>query len=471
MKARPLLPPEDPEVVSALAALSAEEREAAARFVTERVEENAMLGGEVMRKGVWLRAVAMAVEARATITAKPVSSGAEKPQGEQKPKSARSQGREVAFPDLEPWPDRVDGAALLDEAVATLRRFLSLPEYASEAIALWVLFAHAHDCFSTSPLLAFTSPAKRCGKTTGLQIVGEIVPRPLHAANVTPAAVFRSIDRFSPTLLVDEADTFLSEKEDLRGVLNAGHSRRNAQLIRTVGEHHEVKAFSTWAPKAVALIGALPETLEDRSIVITMKRRARGERLERLRNDRLDELRYLARKAATWTAAASRTLANADPGVPEALDDRAADNWRPLLAIADKAGGEWPQRARKAALRLSAGRDEDAGNIQAQLLTDIHGAFEGCDRLSSKALAEALRSLEDRPWADLVSRSWSLAERSRSAPGAVRNRVQEDSIRRRPAHGVRADRLRGRLHALPAGGRCEAEHRNNPPQQWRKRRD
>jgi len=389
--------PKDPEVERALAALTTQGREAAAELVNRAVCDSPILATSAMQKSVWLTAASEA--ARATTPAD-VSLGAKERPTKQKPHTARTQGREVAFRDLEPWPDPVDGATLLDEIVATLLRFLSLPEHAAEAIALWCVFAHAHDSFTTSPLLAFTSPAKRCGKTTALQITGEIVPRPLHAANVTPAAIFRSVDRLNPTLLVDEADTFLSGKDELRGVLNSGHSRRNARLIRTVGESHEVKSFSTWAPKVVALIGKLPETLEDRSVVVPMKRRARGERLERLRNDRLDELQHLARKAASWARSMEATLADADPDVPDALDDRAADNWRPLLAIADKAGSGWPQRARKAALTLSAGRSEDAGNIQAQLLADIHGAFEDADRLSSGALVETLRGLQDRPWAD-----------------------------------------------------------------------
>jgi putative DNA primase/helicase len=79
------------------------------------------------------------------------------------------------------------------------------------------------------------------------------------------------------SLLVDEADSFLGEKEELRGILNSGHTRDAAYVVRTVGDEHEPRRFSTWAAKAVAMIGHLPDTLADRSIIIPMRRRAPGE--------------------------------------------------------------------------------------------------------------------------------------------------------------------------------------------------
>lgn len=378
-------------------------------------------------------------------------------------------GHEIAFRELDPWPDPVIGAELLDEIVLTFRRFLKLPEGAAEAMALWAVFAHAHDCFPTSPLLAFTSPAKRCGKTTALQIIVEIVPRPLPAANVTPAAVFRSIEKYNPTLLIDEADTFLGEKDELRGMLNSGHSRRSAYLIRTVtvGDHHEVRRFSTWCPKAVALIGKLHETLEDRSIVISMKRRARGEKLERLRGDRLGELEHLARKAATWAASMIPAFRAADPEVPEALDDRAADNWRPLLSVADAAGVDWPERARKAAAILSAGRDDDEGSVSTDLLTDVRTVFEDrkVDRLPSKALAEALKGLEDSRWSD-----WSHG-RGLSPNGLARLLapfgIGPKKIRfpEGPLKGYERAAFKDAFVRYLPGGAVEQEHRNNPRQE------
>ena len=304
------------------------------------------------------------------------------------------------FEDLEPWPGAVDGAELLEKIVRLIERFVRLPVHAAATIALWTIFAHAHDAFSISTVLGFSSPQKRCGKSTGLGIVRRLVPRPVVAANITAAALFRIVELHLPTLLIDEADTFLKENDELRGVLNSGHARATAQVVRTVGDDHIPRAFGTWAPKVIALIGELPDTLEDRAIEIRMTRRKPGEPVERTRADRDHGFGDLARQAARWAADHLEVLRDADPQVPEKLHDRAADNWRPLLAIADLAGGEWPARARGAALALSGARDDES--IGPLLLVDIRSTFaeRRTDRLGSKVLAEALGELADRPWSD-----------------------------------------------------------------------
>jgi len=311
-------------------------------------------------------------------------------------------GSRITLADPEPWPEPVDGADLLAKLVRTFCRFLGLPEWAPVALALWTLHAHAHDASDVSPLLALTSPEKRCGKTTALHVLWALVPRPLPASNVTAAALYRAVERFRPTLLVDEADTFLRDREELRGVLNGGHSRAMAGVVRTVGDDHEARVFSTWAPKAVALIGDLPDTLADRSVIVPMRRRHPDEEVERLRLDRLGELDPLRRMGWRWAQDHAEALRSADPEVPGDLHDRAADNWRPLLAVADLAGGEWPERARKAARALSGLDDGDDGSIRTLLLRDLRSLFEdrGVDRLPSQEIADHLETMEERPWGE-----------------------------------------------------------------------
>ena len=121
-----------------------------------------------------------------------------------------------------------DGAELLDEIRDTSAKHVVLPDGGAEAIALWVLFAHCHDCFDVSPLLAFTSATPECGKSTVLTLIGVLVPRALSASNITPAAVFRTVEKWHPTLIIDEADTFIGDNDELRGILNCGHHRANA---------------------------------------------------------------------------------------------------------------------------------------------------------------------------------------------------------------------------------------------------
>ena len=300
-----------------------------------------------------------------------------------------------------PWPEPVDGEALLDEISATFARHLVLPAGAADAMALWVLHAHCHDSAEISPLLALTSPAPECGKSSALSLVGALVPSPLPGSNITAAAVFRAIEKWHPTLLVDEADTFLKQNDELRGVINSGHWRRMAFVIRVVGEGGNMQParFTTWAPKAIAMIGKLPSTLASRSIHIEMRRMGLGETVEPVRLERLDFGPTVSR-AARWAKDSDPALRSAEPDVPSSLFGRRADNWRHLVAIADAAGGSWPDRARRAAETLSAlGSEQTTGIL---LLEDIRATFTNMevDKITSAQLVEKLVDMETRPWAE-----------------------------------------------------------------------
>jgi putative DNA primase/helicase len=235
-----------------------------------------------------------------------------------------------------------------------------------------------------------------------LIVLGALVARRLFASNVTPAVLFRTIEKYSPVLLIDEADTFVRDNDELRGVLNSGHTRTTAVAIRAVGDDHEPRAFSTWCAKAIALIGRLPGTLADRAIEIPMRRRTADESIERLRQDRIEGVCHaIRRQAARWASDHVTELQAADPAVPEALNDRAADCWRPLLAIADQLGGEWPAQARLAAKALSRAGDVADEDIKVQLLADCHPYVTKHNATSivpTKGLLAHLHGLEDRPW-------------------------------------------------------------------------
>lgn len=192
------------------------------------------------------------------------------------------------------------------------------------------MYTHAFECFDISPLLAVTSPTLECGKTTCLMLIRALVPRPLSSSSISTAALFRAVDKYRPTVLIDEADTFLSERNDLRGLLNSGHHRQSAYFYRSAGEDHEPKEFSTWAPKAVAQIGSLHPTLMIRAIHIELRRKNTIEKVEHLRYDRLGNLDPLKRQTARWVSDNSNCLREADPRMPSTLAGRTADNWRPL---------------------------------------------------------------------------------------------------------------------------------------------
>ena len=297
--------------------------------------------------------------------------------------------RSLVPPDPPPWPEPVDGVEMLDALVAVSRRHLYLPEGATEAMALWVVHTHAFKAAEASPRLALISPLPECGKTTALSLLDRLVARPLIASNVTTAALYRVIERDHPTLLVDELDSFMDMRDELAGIMNSGHTRQSAYVVRCVGEDHEPAHFSTWAPLAIARIGDLPPALRSRSIVIEMQRARPGEEIERLRPIHHPGLDELARKAARWARDNLNALRDPDPKMPGDMSGRTADNWRALLAIADRAGGHWPELARCAAVCLSSGDELSPG---VELLAAVLKVFntKGVDRLSSDELSKSI---------------------------------------------------------------------------------
>ena len=328
-----------------------------------------------------------------------VDSAMPKPDASEAP---NGQGASLSLEDPDPWPDPVSGSELLDEIVESIKRYVALPDHAAEAVAFWVVFAHAHDCFGISPILALQSPEKRCGKTTLLSLLATLIPRPLPTSNITPAALFRTVEAARPSLLIDEMDSFLKKNDELRGILNSGHTHGTAYVVRIVGEDMEPRQFSTWAAKAIALIGRLPATLEDRAIVIPMRRRKPEEPVTPLRLSRLPS-NSLSRKAARWVEDRAEALRQADPVVPpEITSDRAKDNWAPLFAIADLAGADWPEKARRVAVALEIGKGEDAESSRTLLLADIRALFgeRQVDKLSSDEILNHLVGLEERPWGE-----------------------------------------------------------------------
>jgi hypothetical protein len=312
------------------------------------------------------------------------------------------QGQALDLPSPEPWPDVVDGDALLSEISTLLTRYVVMSRAAADAIALWIVHTHLIDVADATPRLAVKSPEKRCGKTTLLTITSHLARRTLATSNISAAALFRTIEASKPTLLIDEADTFVGMSEELRGIINSGHTRGAAFVVRTEGEDFQPRKFSTWAAIAFATIGKLPGTVEDRSIAIPLRRKRSDERVERLRRDH-SHLHQVASRAARWAADHAVKIAEADPEIPEQLHDRAADNWRPLLAIADHAAGDWPARARSVAVKLSVEGAADQDSIRTMLLADIRSAFQikATNRLSSGDLVGHLTTLDERPWPEL----------------------------------------------------------------------
>jgi len=303
--------------------------------------------------------------------------------------------------EIEPWPDPINGAELLQEIIQVFDRYLVLPPGGALTQSLWIFASWLYQLFSIFPYLAIISPVKQCGKSNDLDLISFLCNNPLKADSISPSALFRAVEKYHPALFLDEVDTQnLFRNDELRGILNAGH-RNSGCVIRSVkvGDDFDVRKFSVYCPKTLALIRTLPDTLKDRSIAIPMRRKRKDEKVRRFRLDVVTpECKTLIRKLARWAQDNKEAVRIVDPDLPEDLDDRAQDNWRPLLSVAQVLGGEWPARAYTAAIALSgASNEEEYGE---QLLKDIYSIFqsESTDKLPSVEITEELVRMEGRPW-------------------------------------------------------------------------
>ena len=315
-----------------------------------------------------------------------------------RPKTAKKDAIEELFPPTTPWPEPVNGSELLLDMRKFLDRHVVAGDEEKDGAVLWSLMTHVYDAFDVCPLLRLSSAVKRSGKTTLLLGVELLVHRPFIVTSISAAALSRLIELYKPTLLVDEADNAMKNNDDLAAVINGGHMRRTAKRVITEGDNHDLKAFSLWAPKLLAGIGKMKDTMEDRAIQIVMKRKPSSRKVERLlsRMSRED----LRSKATRWAVDNLEELKRAPlPSFPSALNDRQCNNWTGIFTIVDLIGGEWPARARQAACTLSG--DEQAG-IAELMLKDIKGIFETpkTDRITSADLAKRLAEFEGRPWAE-----------------------------------------------------------------------
>ena len=321
-----------------------------------------------------------------------------------RPYNERKEGNECFLEDVTPWHEEVNGQVLFDDLVNVFSKYLALQKYQPETLALWAIFSYCIDANNIAPKLLVYSPEKRCGKTTLLDVLTSLVWKGLSASNITPAAIFRTIEAIGGTIIIDEADTFINETPEINGIINSGHRKSSAFVIRLIGDNHEPKQFSTWAPNIIAMIGKPKDTIVDRSIMIEMRRKKTDEEVGRFIPHRAEpELKILARKIRRWSNDSFDALRDSDPDTPPSLNDRAADNWRPLFAIADLIGEDRSKLSRLAAIGLSEENEGEDDSVGTALLSDIRNIFQTekmRTRISTEDLLEKLYALEDRPWGE-----------------------------------------------------------------------
>jgi hypothetical protein len=303
---------------------------------------------------------------------------------------------------VEPWPEQVDGAVLLDALRVHFQHYVVLPTHADIALALWTLNTWVFESFDIAPYLSITSPTRRCGKTVLMTMLYWLCCRGKKSDSMSKPAIYRSVDAERPTLVLDEVGWVLDPKDERQGILCGGFERNGfVEVCEGEGTSITTRLFSTFCPKAFGLIGQLTPTLTDRSIVIPMRRKMPSDRAERLRRRDSEAHAQLRRQCLRWANDNAAVLAQVTPAVLPALNDRAVDLWEPLLAIAERAAGEWPEHARKAALALSGdgGAGEDSQGVE--LLGDAKKAFDAGQAadMPTKVLITALCADEERPWA------------------------------------------------------------------------
>ncbi|HEK1691995.1 TPA: DUF3631 domain-containing protein [Pseudomonas putida] len=303
------------------------------------------------------------------------------------------------FPEVEPWPSPVAGAELLDDIAGAIGRYVIADAATVQAAALWATFTWLIDSVQVAPIANITAPEKRCGKSIMLTALGNLVNRKLQVSNIAPAALFRSIELWSPTLLIDEVDAFLRDNEEARGILNAGFTRDSAVVIRCVGDDHMPTPFRVWGAKALCGIGKIADTLADRSIPLRLRRKLPGESTEVLRHSDPGLWTNLRSRMMRFAQDHAEQIGKARPATINGLNDRANDCWEPLLAIAEAAGGEWPAIARQAARSLHEIED-DSPSVGVELLNDIKTILDTkqANKMFSATLLEHLMADDEAPW-------------------------------------------------------------------------
>jgi len=300
-----------------------------------------------------------------------------------------------------PCKEKVNGIQMLSEIEDLIKKHMILPAGVLPAIVLWIAATYIYNNFRVFPRLGIISPEKRCGKSTLLDILSGLCNRSLLVSNISPAAIFRSIDLWHPTLIIDEADTFLANRnDDVIGVLNSGHTKTAAFVIRSEGEDHIPKKFNTWAPMSFASIKGLTGTIMDRSIIISLRRKMVNEKVIRIPTDFKEQQSVIRQKLVRYSQDNETNLKQNQIEPPEINNDRAIDNWVPLFTLAHAIGGDWPDKVYKSYQTINC--VEDTQSAAVMLLEDIKYIFESTkkEKIFSADLVRDLINLEERPWCE-----------------------------------------------------------------------
>jgi hypothetical protein len=299
--------------------------------------------------------------------------------------------------ELEPWPEPVDTAELLAEIETKFRRYVVVSDAIAAATALWVPFTYMVEIAVHAPKLLFHFPEKDAGKSTALGVLHWMVQRAYPAIEASGASIYRIVDRLKPTLLLDEADKTFRRNTMLAHIINASWTN-SGQKIPRVGPRGEIMEFDPYSTQAIAMKGLdMPDTTLSRCILCMIWPKLSTEKVKKFNYVDDEEFKTLRRKLARWAVDNAAALRDADPEPAPGFNNRVEMNWRTLLAIADLAGGDWPERARTAALELrEADSSEPSDGIKAfAAMQQLFGARE---EITSAEVCKTLTADSDSEW-------------------------------------------------------------------------
>jgi len=347
--------------------------------------------------------------------------------------------------DTEPYSEPVlDIASVADQIYQILDDHIACTDAVKVAATLWILMTWLIPASHILPIAWINAPEKRCGKSALLTLMSRMSKKSLSTSNITKSALYRCTETYKPTLFIDEVDTFINDNEGIRGILNAGHSRDNQHIIRCVGDDNEPTTFNVYCAKAISGIGKIPDTLIDRSISLTLRRKMKSETKKRVRDLPVDVTNKIQSQLARWSNDNMAAIEAATPVLPACINDRAQDNWQILLEIAMVLGDDWLEQAYKSCIEIS-GVENDDPSIAEQLLADIQTVFKikNTDRLLTRDLISGLCHDPEMLWVTFNQGKRITAHQIAKILGGFR--ISSKDIR---AHDLRGNNVRGKGYDL-----------------------
>lgn len=302
---------------------------------------------------------------------------------------------------LSPATGAVDMDSLLNKIEDYVLKHTVLPDGASTAVTLWCLSTYLINQFRIYPRLLVTSPQKRCGKSTLLDLIEAFSHKALLSSNVSTAVIYRVIEIEQPTLILDEADTYVANSAtDMTGIINSGHARNRAYVMRCNGDDNNPTQYSTWTPMVLASIGELESTIMDRSIIVQLKRKSDKDAVDRIPVDLVERALKPRQQLLKWAEDNAQLVKDNPIEPPKIGNDRAVDNWLPLFTISKQVSDDWFEKCQKAYRLLEEdGIEPELPTLLLQDLREIFGS-QNADKLPSAELVKKLIVDKDKPWCE-----------------------------------------------------------------------